>query len=181
MPQSREIEFYDKENYANLERLTGGNIADLTKFIKVRPELYNDGYKAVIILKPNVLGFIEKSGLQSILFLIDIIDVDEKRIQETVLSSSKSRKWGEPNSFNKIKLNKKLTVNLDKNLKSLGNSENLDQADQKIRNTFPNIFWFTEKGWKPVSRFLDEFYCYDQPYVFELPKIQKCSFKQSDI
>ena len=171
---------YDKENYSVLESQTNSKLADLSKYVKIIPKRFKSGYGALIQIKPEALGFIKNSGVQNISFMIDIVDVDEKHVQETLLSSSIKRKWGNPNSFNKLKLNKNIDVKLNKSLKALGNSNTENKADVKIRNTFPSIFWFTKEGWMPIYRKIEQFFEYDQPSTFLLPNIEKCSFIQSE-
>lgn len=181
LPSTSDKIVYDKENYAIIEKMTGSELGNLTKYVRTLININNNSYNIKIFIKAPALGFVKRNGLDNLAFLIDIIDTDRDRVQETLLSSSKNRIWGNPKTFNKLKIKKNINVKLNENIQALGKSDKKSKIDQNIRYTFPLIFWFTTKGWRPIYFAWDKFRYYDQPSVMYLRNIIKCRIEQCEI
>lgn len=87
----------DRERYDGLAKVVG-DIGFWQEKTSVKYDSAEGGYVVSASFDWDALGFsIEGSCLY---FMIDVVDVDEKRKQQTLLSSSMRRKWAHTASFN---------------------------------------------------------------------------------
>ena len=96
-PEERTPVLYDREAYEVLERQTGLKLDVPPPTSTV--EQYEDGYRMDISFEPASFGFVGSSGIEGFGVMIDIIDVDGQGRQETLLSTSANREWGNPATF----------------------------------------------------------------------------------
>jgi hypothetical protein len=179
-PESGQIILYDRENYSVLEKLIGLRIPDLTRFAVFQLFTKPNGYRLKITLRPEAIGFSGRNGISQLKFMVDVIDVDNRGRQETILSTSTNRRWGDPSTFKQLDLYPPIRVHLCKDFPEAGNPRAYVYSHRFLPvNYLPLDFLYTEMGWIPVERTIDGFYAYNQPEGFSLENITKLSYKRA--
>jgi hypothetical protein len=115
----------------------------LDKDIKVKTkEVSSKGYHVEVTIPVSSFGVIPVGGLDSFRYMIDIIDVDSKR-QETLLSSSSLRKWGKPSSFNTIEFESNLGV-------SVSDALSIDEESDKeyLLSHLSGYYIYDKREWR---------------------------------
>jgi hypothetical protein len=179
MPQTNKVLLYDRDAYLVLERQVGISLPDYSKYVQVTSHVTQQGYSSKIILPINALGFVPKTGVEEVLFSVNIIDTDLKGMQQTVLSTSSDHKWADPRTFNYLRLPSRIGAPLYSVFPEFGGlSDGTNQSvGAQLLQYLSRIFVFSSEGWIPIDRECDQFYVIDRPTAFWLPNIQKCRFK----
>lgn len=144
-PDNRTLSLYDRENYELFEKSTDYQIGDLTEGCTYSAKITDKGYIIEASFTPKALGFVQLPSIKNLFIMIDVVDVDERGSQETILSSSKNRTWGNKYSFNWVELQKPLNtnvVNIPKHLFEFDNSA----LSKKLK--FSPKLVYTQDGWK---------------------------------
>jgi hypothetical protein len=94
---------------------------------------------------------VSKYGVKGFRFLVDVIDMDSGNRQQSLLSTSSTRKWGRPGSFNKIILQNPIKIKLRDDIDLIGDPYPLSNMASKILGQIPNTFIKTTYGWVPVK------------------------------
>jgi len=136
-PDERPATSLDREFY----KLLGDfDLGDPGSFIKYKADRTADGYEIVAVLPPEALGWIPGREFSEMLWLCDVVDVDQKK-QESLLSSSGKRKWGLPSSFSSLRLEKPLVADI-----------NPADAEAVARLLGEHGSWYLSvDGWKPST------------------------------
>jgi hypothetical protein len=181
-PGTGQVLLYDHRHYSILERLIGAGIADLTRYAVAQSSIRPRGYTLTITLQPEAIGFSGRHGTHQLRFMIDVVDVDDRGRQETVLSTSSHRRWGDPATFTQLDLYPPLRVDLHPDFPEAGNPR-ARRYDDDLHpvNYLPLDFLYTKAGWVPVERITDPFYAYDQPAGFTLENVLKLSFRRATL
>jgi hypothetical protein len=179
-PASRKIILYDREGYVPLEKMLGARIPDLSRFAACTSTVRPDGYRVVINLRPEALGFSSAFGLTRLTYTINIADADDSGRQETILSTSPNHRWGDPTTFKYAFLYPCIRVNLSSQIPEAGDpsQERFSDDEHLPISRLPKHFLYTADGWIPVERRTDSFEAYDQPEVFHLDNIGKVTFER---
>jgi len=180
LPGSDQIVMYDREAYSVLEKLIGVQVADLSRYATCKTVLKPDGYSLAVSLRPEAIGFAFKNGIPQLRFMLDVVDVDETGRQETVLSTSAKRRWGDPSTFEYLNPYPPIRVHLYAPLPAAGDPRTANYLGNRLHplNYFSDYFLYTTAGWTPVERVSDPFYAYNQPSGFILENIDKISFRR---
>jgi len=178
LPNSAHVIEYDTSLYSPIEKSTDTKFDNFSRHINFTKHISENGYSLNIIIPPEALGFTLKYGIERLKFLIDIVDVDNKNTQETLLSTSKNRKWGDPSTFNSIDLKNHIYVAINKNIPSLGQKVSYNTVYDKVIDMVSKYFVYTKKGWLPIDINDISFYEYNQPEVYVIENISKIQIKQ---
>ena len=173
LPEKASAVQYDRELYSPIEKFTDSKLDELSKYINVSSIITKQGYTLDIILKPEALGFISTAVISRLKFLVDVVDVDTKNRQETLLSTSKNRKWSEPFTFNELKLGKHINVDIFNELSLLDTTESKNASFDKVKGRMSKYFMKTLDGWTPADVEYIQFYQYNQPEVYLMESITK--------
>jgi hypothetical protein len=180
-PQSNRAFLYEKEAYSIIANQIGVQLPDYSRFVKVESHVGKNEYTAKIVLPPEAFGFISRSGLEALMFLIDVVDTDSLGKQATLMSTSRNRKWGVPETFNRVDFDGGVHVTLLPEYKEFGRPYTYGgvgpTVGSKLLDALSHVFLFTSKGWLPVQRECIPFDVSEPPSAFALPNIQKCVFK----
>jgi hypothetical protein len=183
LPENGEVVLYDRENYSVLERMIEAGIPDLSRFATCRSVTKPNGYSVTITLRPEAIGFSFNEGITQLRYMIDVVDVDERGRQETILSSSPKRRWGDPSTFKQLDLYPPIRVPLDAGFPEAGDpkARHYSEYDFLPMNYLSHYFLYTTVGWIPVERTTDPFNVYNRPFGFALDNINKISFKRGPL
>lgn len=144
-PDERTAFLYDQERYAIIEAHTNTKIGMTDYAPSYAVEVAQNGYTIRARFTPESLGFVSSTGIGSVEFMIDVVDVDNGERQETILSSSKDREWGSREQFSTYKLESPIDVELVAGLDWLG-SRRFSKEGHYIRE-IPRRFMLTSNGW----------------------------------
>ncbi|MFC2136407.1 hypothetical protein ACFLTH_17470, partial [Bacteroidota bacterium] len=173
LPKVNKAVQYDTELYLPLEKFAGIKLDDLAGYIELSSRIDNKGYSFRIKIKADALGFTSKHGIGGLKFLLDVVDVDDKGKQETLLSTSRKRMWGNPNTFNEINFGEHINFDINSSIKSLGRKKSYSDPYNNVINNISNYFVKTISGWTPVEIEKIRFYEYNQPEVYLMESISK--------
>jgi len=179
-PKSKSVHFYDRENYKYYEKYAYNKIGNLQSYIEPKITLNNSGYSATIEIRPEALGFVNKVGVNDLTFLVDIVDCDKEGEQSSLLSTSKTRKWADLATFNRINLSKPIRIKSNSCLPFTGNYKTAFLM-KKIQQYVPNTYMFSQSGWISVERISENFITYDHPDEYTLPNIQRYYFIKNQL
>jgi hypothetical protein len=177
LPKTNKAILYDKEAYDVIQKQAGIKIPDYSQFVQVESSFTENKYTTRIIIPAKGLGFSKKIGLEGISFLINVIDADKPGKQETLLSTSRSQKWGEPNTFNKVNFSTGIRVPIFPRFKIFGTSIDDRSVFSEIRNSLSDMFIYTTKGWIPIDFECPELYSDNSEHDYRLDNIQKIRFR----
>jgi hypothetical protein len=172
---------YDLENYQTIEKFTGIGIDSTSKYISYSQYFTSNGYSFDIKIPAEGLGFISKFGLTNFRFLVDIIDVDSTGKQESLLSISKERTWGDPKSFIFEQFRLPIKVALNESISFLGTMPRKNPLHTKVLKRYSNIFIKTSGGWEPIIVDKKHFEKIDQPTVFHMDNLEVFGLRSLDI
>ena len=144
-PDERTAFLYDEERYEIIEAHANADIGMPKYAPTYSVVITEEGYTIQARFTPESLGFVSSSGVGRIDYMIDVVDVDAGKRQETILSSSRDRVWGNREHFNSYKLQNPIDVELVAGLDWLG-SRRLRDEGRYIRE-LPHRFLFTSNGW----------------------------------
>jgi hypothetical protein len=179
-PDNGRVVLYDRENYSVLEKLTGLQIPDLTRFVVVQSSRKSDGYILTMTFGPEAIGFSGRNGIMQLRYMVDVVDVDESGKQQTILSTSAHRRWGDPSTFRQLDPDPQIKVPLSPDFREAGDPRSCHYENNLLPvNYLPSDFLYTRAGWIPVERTVDEFYAYNQPCGFSLENIVKLSYHRA--
>jgi hypothetical protein len=179
-PENGRVVLYDRDNYSVLEKLTGLQIPDLTRFVVVQSSRKSDGYILMMTFGPEAIGFSGRNGIMQLRYMVDVVDVDESGKQQTILSTSAHKRWGDPSTFKQLDPYPQIRVLLSPDFREAGDPRSCHYENNLLPvNYLPPDFLYTQAGWIPVERTVDEFYAYDQPFGFSLDNIVKLSYHRA--
>lgn len=181
LPKSENVILYDTETYNIFQKMTHIELDDLTKYIKIKSKISETDYQINVEVLPEALGFVSKYGIKELRFMIDVVDVDLTSKQESLISTSQNRIWGNPKSFNNIKLAKPICVKLDENIKYIGDPAAKSKIAFQFFNLVPNTYVKSKNGWKPVTLSKLFYEAVNRPYYYFLPYISKYQFNLEQI
>ncbi len=176
LPQSGKVIQYDAETYNIFEKMTNIKLDDLIKYIKTESKISGTDYEINVEVLPEALGFVSKYGIKELRFMVDVVDVDLSSKQESLISTSKNRNWGDPKSFTNIKLAKPISVKLDDNIQYIGDTNAKSEIAFKFLDLAPNTFVKSKMGWKPVTVSQLTYWGPNRPNYYSLPYISKYRF-----
>jgi hypothetical protein len=181
LPQSGKVVQYDTETYDYIENDANVELDDLAKYIQVNSVIRDNSYELNLEIRPEALGFVSKFGVKELRFLVDAVDMDSGKRQQSLLSTSSTRKWGEPASFNEITLKKPIKVKIHDDIEIIGDPHADSNLEYQILSTIPNTFVKTKNDWAPVGLF--EFYFAESSYMdgYSLDNINKYMFRSDKI
>lgn len=110
-PSDNKPVMYDLELYDNLFQDSTFQINTSINSLSSNYQRTSKGYSITAEFTVESLKFLKIPIQDELIFMIDVVDVDESKKQETILSTSRHRKWYNPSTFNKIKLKNAIKFN----------------------------------------------------------------------
>lgn len=162
-PDNRNPVLFDAKRYAENKPFNA------LQNINYKANFTDSGYRIRVVFPPAALGFLKAPEIRSLKILVDVIDVDEFR-QESLISNSKTRKWGDISSFPIVYFKKPIQFNPtkipDKSLQIF--MENLDLQPLFLQDENGN--WISQI-WKNDLFLLDYRY-----YIDDFLENNNCDF-----
>ena len=180
LPEKSEAIMYDSDSYSVIEEKMGISIADFSSDVSVTSTISNRGYKSTIRIPATGFGFVEKRGIEYLNIMVDIIDTDSSGKQETVLSTSPNRKWGDPSTFTNIRLDTPVRATLHPKIPILGDPV-YNPKNYEIRTYAPEHWINTAEGWLPISLENKSFRAYNQPISYLMEHIKRFRINRLDV
>ena len=175
-PDGRPAVLYDRDRYRVIEEQIGAELGPLAEHARYTASETSGGYRIRAELPPEAFAFFTKGGLSEMSVLVDVIDMDEEGGMETLLSSSRSRLWGRPSTFERFTIRPPLSEAIYPELPRLGVGEPLE-GHRHLWERLPDVYMRTDDGWAPVEREWETLYAATKRMLVELPRLQEVTFK----
>jgi hypothetical protein len=108
--QTGKVSLFDQEFYLKLP--ISDSVKNKASFKK---EVVKGGYNVTITFRPEALVFFRSNIVNQLNFMVDVFDVDQTSKDLSVLSTAPHRRWGAPETFNRINLKNPIKVTEDLN------------------------------------------------------------------
>ena len=175
-PDGRPPALLDRDRYRVIEEQVGAELGPLAEAARYEAEETSGGYRIRAELPPEAFAFFTKGGLGEMLVLVDVFDQDEEGGAETLISSSRSRLWGRPSTFERFTIRPALSKAIFPELPRLGVGEPLE-GHRHLWARLPEVYLRTDGGWVPVERRWETLYAATKRMLVELPRLQEVTFQ----
>lgn len=125
------------------------------------------GYHLRAKIQPGGLVFVPRSGVQALRARVDVIDAGAPGAREVLRSSHPAPKWGEPSTFQLVKLAKPLELQLVAGVPEVSKFEDGELTE------LPSHFMRVGEEWWGVSAHLDTPRSYSNRYCLEQSGVEE--------
>lgn len=145
LPRRSHAYLYDQEFLTPISKGLHCTPADVAGLCDYRSRIRNGGYSIAVSIPATALTFFSQRAVGGFKVLIDVVDVDHGS-QETILSSSKSRRWGDARTYTPVAP----TVPFgDRNLR-------LQLPPDSMEDIVKPVFFRSSTGWIATRRKVEE-------------------------
>jgi|GEM_PF-5326286 len=174
----KSISLIRPEAYTLFEEAVGTKRGDWLSYLSYEQTQSGNGQLITVILPPEALGFMHREGYQKVYVLMEIIDVDDEGVTRLLTSSTSNVE--NPQTYPIYKVKPPITAEVYPTIPEYG-APSTDQVTRDIKTLAPDLFFYSEAGWVPLSFYVDRFDWYDQPSSCWFEHITKCGFRRDSI